>query len=120
MKKTIIWIFIVLAISGTYWYWSSSKGTLISSATYACAEGKAVEAKYFDKGVDVEVAPGEMPVPTGSVSIKLSDGRKMTLPQTISASGIRYANEDESIIFWSKGTSAFMMENDVETYSECK
>jgi membrane-bound inhibitor of C-type lysozyme len=39
-----------------------------------------------------------MPVLLGSVEIILSDGRNFNLPQTISASGIRYANDDESLI----------------------
>jgi len=60
-----------------------------------------------------------MPTPTGSVEIVLSDGRQLTLAQTISASGIRYATSNEAIIFWSKGNGSFIMENDVQTYSGC-
>jgi len=55
-----------------------------------------------------------MPVPTGSVSLVLSDKREMILKQTISASGIRYANPDESFIFWSKGNGAFISEKDIQ------
>jgi membrane-bound inhibitor of C-type lysozyme len=38
----------------------------------------------------------------------------MTLAQTISADGGRYANFDESFVFWSKGNGALVLENDKE------
>lgn len=60
-----------------------------------------------------------MPVLLGSVEIILSDGRNFNLPQTISASGIRYANDDESLIFWSKGENAFILEGDEGIYKNC-
>jgi len=53
------------------------------------------------------------------VFIELSDGRSLTVPQTLSASGIRYANADESFIFWSKGITAFTEENGQQTYTNC-
>ncbi len=71
--------------------------------SYACAEGKGIIAIYDER----------------SVSLKLSDGRDLSLPQTISASGIRYANEDESFVFWSKGETAFIVEDEVTTYADC-
>jgi len=39
--------------------------------------------------------------------------------QAISASGARYANTDESIVFWNKGDTAFIQEGDVTTYENC-
>ena len=36
------------------------------------------------------------------------NGERYPLVRTISGSGARYANEDESIVYWSKGRSAFM------------
>jgi hypothetical protein len=53
------------------------------------------------------------------VILQLSDGRNLTVPQTLSASGIRYANTDESFIFWSKGITAFTEENGQQTYTDC-
>src|SRR5581483_12293852 len=35
------------------------------------------------------------------------------------ASGARYANADESFIFWNKGTTAFITENGQTTYANC-
>ncbi|MEI7480174.1 MAG: DUF333 domain-containing protein [bacterium] len=43
----------------------------------------------------------------------------MTLPQVISASGARYANTDESFVFWNKGDTAFVNEGDKQTYVDC-
>lgn len=55
-----------------------------------------------------------------SVSLALSDGRSFDLPQTISGSGARYANTDESMVFWNKGNGAFVQEEgDMITYADC-
>ncbi len=53
------------------------------------------------------------------VIILLSDGRQLMLPRAISASGARYANADESLVFWNKGDSAFIDENGTITYQDC-
>ncbi len=91
----------------------------IVTATYSCDGNKTITASFY-RGVNVPVAkPGEPPIPGGSVDLKLSDGRSMTLPQTISGSGVRYANPGESLIFWNKGNGAFIMENNRETYANC-
>lgn len=68
-----------------------------STATYACDEGKTIAASFYTH------ASGS------SVLLVLSDGRKMSLPQTISASGARYA-KDDSFVFWNKGNTAFIEE----------
>lgn len=116
---TFIALTVLLALIIIYY----PKGTLkpIASATYYCNEGKTMTADYYTGGVvEKEVVPGEPPVPTGSVELSLSDGRHFILPQTISASGIRYANEDESFVFWSKGDGALVLENNVEkSYIGC-
>ena len=39
--------------------------------------------------------------------------------QTVSASGARYANADQSFVFWNKGQTAFIEENGKQTYSGC-
>lgn len=59
-------------------------------------------------------------MPTKSSS-RLSDGRSLSLPQVMSGSGARYANKDESFVFWNKGNTAFITEgaSGEETYSDC-
>lgn len=93
--------------------------SLVAQAVYTCEGGKTIEAAFY-KGESKPVNPGEPPIPTGSVKIKLSDGRNFDLSQTISADGGRYANSDESFVFWSKGDGALVLENGAEKdYKGC-
>jgi membrane-bound inhibitor of C-type lysozyme len=79
--------------------------TPVAVATFACKDGKSIEASFF----------------SDKVALKLSDGRTMTLPQAMAASGARYANKDETFVFWNKGNTAFVTEgkDGKETYSSC-
>lgn len=54
-----------------------------------------------------------------SVALVLSDGRALVLPQATSASGARYANADESFVFWNKGHTAFINEKGKTSYRGC-
>jgi hypothetical protein len=70
--------------------------------------------------IQPKITQSEIPHPTGSVYITLSDGRSMRLMQTISGSGVRYANDDESFIFWVKGQDALVLEdNEEKNFHEC-
>ena len=79
--------------------------TPTAEATFACKGGKTIEATFY----------------ADSVALKLSDGRSLKLKQAMSGSGARYANEDESFVFWNKGDTAFITEgaDGKETYSGC-
>lgn len=83
----------------------------LSEYSYICNDGKTIEATYVPESVGG----------TGGVVVKLDDGRILSLPQAISASGARFANQDESFVFWSKGNTAFVTEGDpeVETFANC-
>jgi membrane-bound inhibitor of C-type lysozyme len=76
------------------------------SASFACDAGKGIQA-LFNTGAQP------------AVTLMLSDGRQLTLPQAPSASGARYANADESVVFWNKGRTAFIDERGRQTYSGC-
>ncbi|WP_421998139.1 MliC family protein [Reyranella sp.] len=91
----------------------------LSTVHYACAQGKALTASYFD-GPTRTAADGR-PIPGGRVELVLPDGRSLSLPQTLSGSGIRYANADQSFVFWSKGDSAFVEEGPqaTMTFRDC-
>ncbi len=91
-----------------------SSAKLISQATYTCKEGKTIGASFF------EPDSGEVDS-KGSVILSLQDGRSLTLLHAQSGSGARYANSDESFVFWNKGNTAFIQEGipAVETYSGC-
>lgn len=75
-------------------------------ARFACSGGKSIDATFV-KG------------PTSSVKLVLSDGRRLSLPHAMSGSGARYANRDESIVFWNKGDTAFIDEKGKTTYEGC-
>ena len=75
-------------------------------AIFDCEAGKSIEAA-FDNG------------PKPGVRLSLSDGRRWMLPQASSASGARYANGDESIVFWNKGNTAFIEEGGRTTDQGC-
>lgn len=83
-----------------------------ATANYSCDDGKQISASYAQN----------------SVSLAFSDGRQLTLPQTISGSGIRYEGTSTSsgpsatstdVVFWSEGDNAFVMENGSSTFQDC-
>lgn len=90
----------------------------VNQASYKCDGDKSIQAVFYT-GQPAPVKPGQPPIPNGSVNLSLSDGRKLSLPQTLSADGIRFANSDESFIFWSTGDTAFINEGNTETYKNC-
>jgi membrane-bound inhibitor of C-type lysozyme len=133
-KFSVILIVIILAviIVGGIWFLNKKSNpslptstpipsplTLITEVTYLCENNKTIKAAFY-KGESKPVQPGEMPIPSGRVKLVLSDGRNFDLAQTISASGSRYANSDESFVFWIKGNGATVLENNVEKdYQGC-
>lgn len=126
--KSIVGIFVFLCIAALgVWLVvaytpSSQTGEVVASVVYQCDGGKTIGATYYDGGPAPEVAPGEPPVPTGSVAISIDGAATTTLHQTISASGVRYANQDESLVFWNKGDEALIMRNNQMdlAYTNCK
>ena len=89
----------------------------VSTVRYACQQNKTIVAQYFNG--PSSTAPNGQPIPGGRVDVSLSDGRKLRLPQTLSASGIRYADPAETVVFWSKGDTAFVEEGKARTYADC-
>ncbi len=92
----------------------------INTTLYSCDGGKTINAQFYQGEIKQPVTPDMPPIPTGSVALSFNDGSNMTLPQTISADGTRYANADESFIFWGKGNGAMVLENNVQkNYQNC-
>ena len=124
-------VIIIITALGHYWWVNRASeksvvGTPIATAFFQCNEGKTINAAFYKGEPGSSSNPDEPPVPGGSVGLVLSDGRTMTLAQTLSASGIRYSDGDpnkegsESIVFWSKGNGAFILENNTDkTYIGC-
>jgi putative hemolysin len=109
MKRSIIALFgTLVAIGAIYLYVQATKpdvpkSGVINSVEYTCAGSRTIQALYF----------------SDKVELTLSDGSSMLLNQAISASGARYANSDESFVFWNKGATAFVVQGDVTTYENC-
>jgi len=107
--KNIIWIGVAVVIIASAIWWfrqhrqDEKSSKMINKATFVCSEGKSIQAVFRRR----------------SVRLKLSDGRDFTLKQAIAASGARYADSDERIVFWNKGNTAFITENDSTTYRHC-
>ncbi len=72
---------------------------------FVCADNKTIDAEFYKNFVHIE----------------FGWQKTLYLPQTISASGARYANSDESVVFWNKGNTAFITEGNPNnvTYKDC-
>ena len=121
---TAVGVVAALIIAGGAWYWlghnSTSPTAPTNTVSYSCNGGASITAAYYEGEKQPAPAPGEPPTPSGSVALALSDGRAMTLLRTLSADGLRYANADESFVFWSKGDSVLVLENGKEkSYIGC-
>ncbi len=122
-------VVLIFVLGGGWWYFSNKAAapagpgsqSPVATAAFACDAGKSIGATFYEGSTTPPTSADQPPTPNGSVTLVLSDGRTETLPQTISASGIRYANADESFIFWGKGNTAFVQEgpNQDQTYAGC-
>ena len=82
----------------------ASASSNVIEATFVCPDGTELPT-VFDNDAQ-------------TVTVGLPDG-EVTLPQTVSGSGARYANEDESIVFWNKGDEAMVEVNGETVYQGC-
>jgi membrane-bound inhibitor of C-type lysozyme len=64
-----------------------------TEARYTCSDGTKLTAEFSPPGAS-----------KGKVALTFANGRRITLPQVMSADGGRYADND--IEFWIKGPSA--------------
>ena len=77
-----------------------------NKVVFNCDGGKSISATFY-------------PTDDKFVDLVLSDGARLSLPRAISASGARYAREDESFVFWNKGDTAFITQGAETTYANC-
>ncbi|MFA5098904.1 MAG: MliC family protein [Candidatus Paceibacterota bacterium] len=111
MRNKIIFgaVFVIVVIIAVITFLginNKQPGNQDKAAVFNCTDGKSITAVFHlpdDKNVD----------------LVLSDGRKLSIPRAISGSGARYANADESFVFWNKGNTAFITENGKTTYQDC-
>ncbi|HET8575378.1 MAG TPA: MliC family protein [Candidatus Paceibacterota bacterium] len=106
--KIILLIVIIIIIVVVLWwgFWQNNTASAPTTATsttqtsavaYACPSGKNVSASFSQTG--------------DSVDLQLADGSTVTLNRTKSADGGRYANADESVVFWDKGNQAMLTQD---------
>lgn len=70
-------------------------GEKVNDVVFVCDAGKNIRAVFYKQGVHIWPANKE----------------DVYLLQTISASGARYANADESLVFWNKGNEVMIESN---------
>lgn len=104
--RLLIALLIVALISISAYLLIQKDSTQKNVYTFNCENSKSIIATFY-------------PTNDNKVDLVLSDGRKISLPHAISASGARYANSDEKIVFWNKGTTAFITEGTSTTYVNC-
>ncbi len=109
MAKYIVGVIFIILVTGAGYYFLKMQTPVkkpLNTVSYVCSESKTIKAIYYKDSVD----------------LVLSDGRSFSLPQAISASGARYANADEAVVFWNKGQGAFITEGanpDNQTFKNC-
>jgi len=74
-----------------------------SLVKFICPDKTVINAQFYNRFVHLE----------------FGWQKTLYLPQTMSADGGRYANKDESIVFWNKGDTAFVQVNGTTTLDNC-
>jgi membrane-bound inhibitor of C-type lysozyme len=111
MKQAFaIALLLLLGVGGYFAYTFYKPGPSqvpLHIVTFSCDQGKTIGAVFYADKVD----------------LTLSDGRKLTLPQVEAESGARYANADNSFVFWSRGNTSSIGEGRNEpqkqSYTNC-
>lgn len=128
MNKKIVFSAITLLIIIIFFYaikvnnenFVETSNEPINTVTFMCDGNKKIYAEFYKNKVTQGNLQDQPPTPDGSVKLKLDINKEMTLKQTISADGGRYANDDESFIFWTKGNGVMILENNTESvYKNC-
>lgn len=115
VPKSVVFVLAFMVVLAAAFLWFSRPPVSLPSAEpvsipklaiFNCDDGKSISATFHigdDRFVD----------------LVLSDGRTLSVPRAISASGARYATADESFVFWNKGDTAFVTENGTTTFDGC-
>ncbi|HRH88855.1 MAG TPA: MliC family protein [Rubrivivax sp.] len=92
----------------------------VTQAPAAAAVANPASVHRRDQGGTTHIEDAFFNAGPSRVELALSDGRRLTLPQALSASGARYASADEGTVFWTKGPTAFVDEQGRQTYADCR
>lgn len=79
-------------------------GKPINRTVFVCPDGEKIYTDFYDR----------------EVYMNLKGFGTLYLRQTISASGARYANKDESIVLWNKGDTVFLQKDGKTVMDNCE
>jgi len=109
MNKKILFIIIIIAVGIFYWMYQLTpeelKGEHDNTFTFVCPPGHEIKISYNEEG--------------DSASLFV-EGEEYKLNRVVSASGARYANDDETVVFWEHQGEAMVEVNGETIYKECK
>ncbi len=107
-KPTATILILIVVLLSAYFFMYQKQKSGEKTFTFECANSRTIVATFY--------LPQDY-----FVHLTLSDGRILKVPHAVSASGARYANTDESFVFWNKGNTAFITEgtSSTETFSDC-
>jgi len=122
-KVSISILVIIVAAILAFWYFHQAKplnttenlGQTVASSSIVKGNGNATTStaiSFFCQEGVIQAAFGQ-----SQVTLVLSGGRTLSLPQVESGSGIRYATG--TAVFVSKGDNAYLTENNQTTYTNC-
>lgn len=80
---------------------------------FAVRASRIVSVSYYDGTTEVKASFNNM---NETVTFSHEAVGKVTLPRAISASGARYANADESIVFWEHQGEAIIIKDDTTVF----
>ncbi len=113
--KELIFVLAIVLLFGIIFVWHRGQSNIVNapvptpepsiSVVYKCPNGDKIPATFNNA--------------EGTVSFTLPGGEETTLPHAMSADGARYANSDESLVFWNVGDSVMIEQNGVTTYQNC-
>lgn len=125
MKTLIIWIMLFVSLIGTIAFLLSQRNDAANKST-SDGDGKDVpkEPLTFDQAIVYTCARGAQiatAFETGTterLELSLPNASPVLLTSTESASGAKYTNET-GIVFWEKGGTAMVEQNNEVTYADC-
>lgn len=111
-------IITVLIIIGTWVAWNkgwfSTANDRPDSSTHEQDNNTQPSAKYMSE--DGTLVSASFNNTNNTVTFSLPDLGTVTLPQAMSASGARYANTDESLVFWEHQGELRITQNDKDIF----
>ena len=106
MYGSILVVMIVVVLFATGWL-NRQKIDFSNTFIFSCKDNKVITATFLKKD--------------NQVRLQLTDGRDFVIPRVESASGEKYANGDDSFVFWTKGEESFITEGlqQDKTFIDC-